>query len=178
MGKLTAEAPSTRFSFQNMRTADIVKGLKEHSIDFGILRKSAVVAPLKFHSIGQIGYALFAPAAWAKEKENATTLLSQRPVAVSAGGEFNKRFQECCEKAKLTPNLRFSCASFTQVAELVRSRPCRRAPTGNGRAQSPGIGRETVRLCAYAHLPPRDRYRLASAACFHPAAIGICSGRA
>ena len=97
------------------------KGLKEHSIDFGILRKSAVVAPLKFHSIGQIGYALFAPAAWAKEKENATTLLRQRPVAISAGGEFNKRFQECCEKAKLTPNLRFSCASFTQVAEMVRT---------------------------------------------------------
>ena len=72
-----------------MRTADAVKGLKEHSIDFGILRKSAVVAPLKFHSIGQIGYALFAPATWAKEKENATTLLSQCPVAVPAGGEFN-----------------------------------------------------------------------------------------
>ena len=160
-----------------MRTVDVVKGLKEHSIDFGILRKSAVVAPLKFHSIGQIGYALFAPAAWAKEKENATTLLSQRPVAISAGGEFNKRFQECCEKAKLTPNLRFSCASFTQVAELVR--------TGHAVAllpemaePSPGIGRETVRLCTYAHLPARDRYRLASAACFHPAAIGICSGRA
>ena len=104
-----------------MRTADAVKGLKEHSIDFGILRKSAVVAPLKFHSIGEIGYALFAPAAWAKEKQEDSTLLSQRPVAISAGGEFNKRFQECCEKAKLTPNLRFSCASFTQVAELVRS---------------------------------------------------------
>ena len=121
ISKITAGAPSARFSFQNMRTAEVVKGLKEHSIDFGILRKSAVVAPLKFHSIGQIGYALFAPAAWAKEKEDATTLLRQRPVAISAGGEFNKRFQECCEKAKLTPNLRFSCASFTQVAELVRS---------------------------------------------------------
>jgi DNA-binding transcriptional LysR family regulator len=121
LGKLSAAAPSTRFSFQNMRTADIVKGLREHSIDFGILRKSAVVAPLKFHAIGQIGYALFAPAAWAKEKENATTLLSRRPVAVSAGGEFNNRFQECCKNAKLTPNLRFSCASFTQVAEPVRS---------------------------------------------------------
>ena len=121
LGRLTARAPSTSFSFQNMRTADAVKGLKEHSIDFGILRKSAVVAPLKFHSIGEIGYALFAPAAWAKEKQEDSTLLSQRPVAISAGGEFNKRFQECCEKAKLTPNLRFSCASFTQVAELVRS---------------------------------------------------------
>jgi DNA-binding transcriptional LysR family regulator len=105
----------------DLRTADVVKGLKEHSIGFGILRKSAVVAPLRFHSIGQIGYALFAPAAWAKEKENATTLLSRRPVAVSAGGEFNNRFQECCKNAKLTPNLRFSCASFTQVAEPVRS---------------------------------------------------------
>ncbi|MGB7792318.1 MAG: LysR family transcriptional regulator substrate-binding protein [Terrimicrobiaceae bacterium] len=113
MGRLTARAPSTSFSFQNMRTADAVKGLKEHSIDFGILRKPAVVAPLKFHSIGEIGYALFAPAAWAKEKQEDSTLLSQRPVAISAGGEFNKRFQECCEKAKLTPNLRFSCASFT-----------------------------------------------------------------
>jgi LysR family transcriptional regulator, nitrogen assimilation regulatory protein len=121
ISKITAAAPFARFSFQNMRTTEVVKGLREHSIDFGILRKSAIVAPLKFHSIGQIGYALFAPAAWAKEKDDATTLLRQRPVAISAGGEFNKRCQECCEKMKLIPNLRFSCASFTQVAELVRS---------------------------------------------------------
>jgi len=121
LAKVTAGAPAACFSFQNMRTADIAKGLREHSVDFGILRRSAIVAPLRFHSIGQIGYALFAPAAWAKEKEDATTLLRQRPVAISAGGEFNKRFQECCEKVKLTPNLRFSCASFTQVAELVRT---------------------------------------------------------
>ena len=120
LARITAGAPAAQFAFQNMRTAEVVRGLKEHSIDFGILRKSAVVAPLKFHSIGQIGYALFAPAAWAKEKQDATTLLSQRPIAISAGGEFNKRFRECCEKMTLTPNLRFSCASFTQVAELVR----------------------------------------------------------
>jgi DNA-binding transcriptional LysR family regulator len=67
------------------------------------------------------GYALFAPAAWAKEKQDATTLLSQRPIAVSAGGEFNKRFQECREKTKLTPGSPIQCASFPQVAELVRS---------------------------------------------------------
>jgi LysR family transcriptional regulator, nitrogen assimilation regulatory protein len=121
ISKITAGAPSARFSFHDMWTADVIRGLREHSMDFGILRKSAVVAPLKFHSIGQIGYALFAPAPWAKERENATTLLSQRPVAVPAGGEPTKRFQECCEKAKLTLNLRFGCASFTQAAELVRT---------------------------------------------------------
>jgi DNA-binding transcriptional LysR family regulator len=120
LARITAGAASAQFSFQNMRTAEVVKGLKEHSIDFGILRKSAVVAPLKFHAIGQIGYRLFAPAAWGKEKEDATTLLRQRPMAISAGGEVNQRFREG-EKVKLTANLRFSCASFTQVAELVRS---------------------------------------------------------
>ena len=68
MGKLATEVPSARFSLQNMRTADIVKGLKEHSVDFRILRRSAVVAPLKFHSMGQIGYALFAPTTWARRR--------------------------------------------------------------------------------------------------------------
>ena len=167
MDKLTAEAPSTRFSFQNMRTADIVKGLKEHSIDFGILRKSAVVAPLKFHSIGQIGYALFAPAAWAKEKENATTVLKQRPVAISAGGEFNKRFQECCEKVKLTPNLRFSCASFTQVAELVR--------TGHAVALLPEMAEPNLRESGVRRLEfaPMRTYRREIGIVWHPRLVSI-----
>ena len=48
LARITAGAPAAQFAFQNMRTADAVKGLKEHSIDFGILRKSAVAASLKF----------------------------------------------------------------------------------------------------------------------------------
>ena len=141
--------------------------MKEHSIDFGILRKSAVVAPLKFHSIGQIGYALFAPAAWAKEKENATTLLSQRPVAISAGGEFNKRFQECCEKAKLTPNLRFDCASFTQVAELVR--------TGHAVALLPEMAETNLRESGVRRFEfaPMRAYRREIGIAWHPRLVSI-----
>ena len=167
MGKLATEAPSARFSFQNMRTVDIVKGLKEHSVDFGILRRSAVVAPLKFYSIGQIGYALFAPAAWAREKKNATTLLSQFPVAVSAGGEFNKRFRECCEKAKLTPNLRFNCASFTQVAELVR--------TGNAVALLPEMAETSLRESGVRRLEfaPMRTYRREIGIAWHPRLASI-----
>jgi DNA-binding transcriptional LysR family regulator len=168
LAKITAAGgPSARFSFQNMRTADVVKGLKEHSIDFGILRKSAVVAPLKFHSIGQIGYALFAPATWAKEKEDATTLLRQRPVAISAGGKFNKRFEECCEKAKLTPNLRFSCASFTQVAELVR--------TGNAVALLPEMAETNLRESGVRRLEfaPMRAYRREIGIVWHPRLVSI-----
>ncbi len=167
LGRLTTKAPSARFSFHDLRTADVVKGLKEHSIDFGILRKSAVVAPLRFHSIGQIGYALFAPAAWAKEKENATTLLSRRPVAVSAGGEFNNRFQECCKNAKLTPNLRFSCASFTQVAELVR--------TGHAVALLPEMAEPNLRESGARRLEfaPLRTYRREIGIVWHPRLVSI-----
>ena len=136
-------------------------------MDFGILRKSAVVAPLKFHSIGQVGYALFAPATWAKEKENATALLSQRPVAVPAGGEFNERFRECCEKAKLTPKLRFSCASFTQVAELVRS--------GHTVAILPEMAEPCLRASGVRRLEfaPMRTYRREIGIAWHPRLVSI-----
>ena len=167
MGKLASDAPSAHFSFHDMRTADVVRGLKEHSMDFGILRKSAVVTPLKFHSIGQIGYALFAPATWAKEKENATALLSKRPVAVPAGGEFNERFRECCEKAKLTPNLRFSCASFTQVAELVRS--------GHAVALLPEMAEPCLRASGVRRFDftPMRTYRREIGIVWHPRLVSI-----
>src|SRR6478672_7716775 len=162
ISKITAGAPFARFSFQNMRTTEVVKGLREHSIDFGILRKSAVVPPLKFHSIGQIGYALFTPPAWAKEKEDATTLLRQGPMAISVGGEFNKRFQECCEKVKLTPNLRFSCATFTQVAELVRS--------GHAVAILPEMAETNLRASGVRRLEfaPMRAYRREIGIVWHP----------
>lgn len=167
ISKITAGAPSARFSFQNMRTVEVVKGLREHSIDFGILRKSAVVAPLKFHSIGQIGYALFAPPAWAKEKEDATALLRQRPVAIPAGGEFDKRFRECCEKAKLTPNLRFNCASFTQVAELVRS--------GHAVALLPEMAEPFLRASGVRRFDfsPMRTYRREIGIVWHPRLVSI-----
>jgi DNA-binding transcriptional LysR family regulator len=122
---------------------------------------------LSFRSIGHVGYALFAPAAWAKEKEKATTLLSQRPVAVPAGGEFNERFQECCEKAKLTPNLRFSCASFTEVAELVRS--------GHAVALLPEMAEPCLRASGVRRLEfaPMRTYRREIGIVWHPRLVSV-----
>ena len=134
ISKITAGAPSARFSFQNMRTAEVVKGLKEHSIDFGILRKSAVVAPLKFHSIGQIGYALFAPAAWAKEKEDATTLLKQRPGCNICRGRVQQALSGVLRKGETDSKSSIQLRQFHPGAEAGALRPCRRAPAGNGRS--------------------------------------------
>jgi LysR substrate binding domain len=178
LARVTAGAPAAQFAFQNMRTAEVVRGLKEHSIDFGILRKSAVVAPLKFHSIGQIGYALFAPAAWAKEKQDATTLLSQRPICNFCRRRVQQAFSRVLRKDEADSKSPIQLREFHPGGGVGARRPCRRATSGNGRAQSSGIGRETIGVCTYAQLPSQDRCRLASAACFHPAASGLGFGRA
>jgi DNA-binding transcriptional LysR family regulator len=128
MDKLAAEAPSARFSFQNMRTADIVKGLKEHSVDFGILRKSAVVAPLKFHSIGQIGYALFAPAV----KENATRLLSQCAVAGFCRRRVQQTLSGVLRKGETDSKSSIQLRQFHPGCRTGAHRQCRCAATGNG----------------------------------------------
>ena len=107
ISKITTGAPFARFSFRNMRTTEVVKGLREHSIDFGILRKSAIVAPLKFHSIGQIGYALFAPAAWAKEKNDATTRTSR--ASMPNGNSRTRR----SDASIIRFSLLLACTMFT-----------------------------------------------------------------
>ena len=84
-----------------------------------------------------------------------------------AGGEFNKRFQECCEKAKLTPNLRFSCASFTQVAELVR--------TGHAVALLPEMAEPNLRASGVRRFDfaPMRTYRREIGIVWHPRLVSI-----
>ena len=94
-------------------------------------------------------------------------MLRQRPVAIPAGGEFDKRFQECCEKVKLTPNLRFSCASFTQVAELVRS--------GHAVALLPGMAEPSLRAWGVKRFDfaPMHTYRREIGIVWHPRLVSI-----
>ena len=57
LGAIAATTPGT-YSLWDWRTGDIVRGLLDHTVDFGIIRKSALVHPLRFHSLGnQIGRA-------------------------------------------------------------------------------------------------------------------------
>lgn len=96
------------------RSRDIIHGLIDHRFDFGIVRKSAVVAPLKYAPLGKITYALYEPAVWGN--------LPRKPekLAVTEGSEFLKELTRAVESRKKPLTATHLCTNFSQAAQLVR----------------------------------------------------------
>lgn len=115
LGRISSAVPGT-FSLLDWRTGDIVRGLLDHTVDFGIIRKSALVHPLRFHSLGNLTYRLFVPKHLGGSGDEFSI-----PLAISIGGEFLEAFEMAVAKMKAKPNIVFRCTSFTQAAQLVRS---------------------------------------------------------
>lgn len=115
LGKVSASVSGT-FVLADWRTGDIVRGLLDHTVDFGIIRKSALVSPLKFHPLGTLTYRLFV-----RKGAFKTTDILALPLALSIGGEFLEAFEKATSKMKTPPNIVYRCTSFTQAAQMVRS---------------------------------------------------------
>jgi DNA-binding transcriptional LysR family regulator len=107
--------PGLNFSLYDTRSKDIVAGLLDHRFDFGFVRKSAVVAPLKYTPLGKISYALYAPPGWK------TADPKRRKLAVTEGVEFLKELIQAAAQKKKTLRPTHLCTNFTQAAQLVRS---------------------------------------------------------
>jgi len=116
MARIVATTPTSTFQLCDWRTKDIVRGLLDHTVDFGILRESAIIEPLKFYKLGKFGYSLFIPENFGdncKLRENI-------PLAISVGTEFLRSFDEATRKVGYSPNVVYRCNSFTQAAQFVK----------------------------------------------------------
>lgn len=118
LAPLVEQWPDSTFELFDWRTADVVRGLLEHTVDFGIIRKSGVVRPLKSRLLGGFGYSLFVPV---KRGRGEWHDLETLPLAVSVGGEFLRELHDAAAKAKFPLRVTYHCASFTQAAQLVRA---------------------------------------------------------
>lgn len=114
LSKIEEQITGMHAQLLDTRSRDIIQGLVDHRFDFGIVRESAVVAPLKFAPIGKITYALYEPAAWSS--------LSQKPekLAVTEGSEFLKELSRAIESRKKPLVVTHLCSNFNQAAQLVR----------------------------------------------------------
>jgi len=117
MAGLAETVPKGTFTLLDWRTGDIIRGLLNHIVDFGIVRKTALVRPLKFKPIGSLSYGLFVPTG---NKAMAKTPFEEMPLAISIGGEFRSMFEEAAARAGKRPTIVYRCTSFTQAAQLVR----------------------------------------------------------
>ena len=105
------------FRFSDMRSQEIVEALREHRVDFGILRANAVAHPLKKIVVRKMGYKVFAPQAWAARIQKN---LSSFPMAILSGGEFRDRMLGASQSAGVKLQEAYSCQSFAQCAQLVK----------------------------------------------------------
>jgi len=165
--ELRAAAPGARFQLLTARTRDILDGLRDHTIDLAIVRKTAVSSPLRFVPHTSLRYAVFAPASWVRSAGRWEALAAKHPFALTMGGEFRAEFDKAFRKEKSALPISFECSSFTQAAELVRS--------GQAFSILP-----TIAGCPLSHakvkelpFPPLARYRRELGIAYHPRQIEV-----
>jgi DNA-binding transcriptional LysR family regulator len=123
-GKLKDRFPKLVFRVENLRTQAIVSGLQERSLDFGVLRRDAVPAALKWKPLGQVEYALFVPRALIPGRLSATIqwALGHLPVATqSSDGQFNQQLHELAATLETRLNVMLECETFPHAFRALQT---------------------------------------------------------
>src|ERR1043166_278596 len=61
IGALRREFPNVTFRVRNLRSRDVVAGLRDLRVDFGLVRREVVTKPIASAPLGVADYALFVP---------------------------------------------------------------------------------------------------------------------
>lgn len=111
---LRRKHPGITFRFTDMRSSDIVDALREHRVDFGVLRANTVSHPLKQRKAGSFGYRIYGPVG-TKEAD-----LLKLPMALIGSGEFRRSVEDLMASARIPMSVGYECQSHSQCALLVK----------------------------------------------------------
>ncbi|HWB60719.1 MAG TPA: LysR family transcriptional regulator substrate-binding protein, partial [Chthoniobacteraceae bacterium] len=123
LGKLQREFPRVIFRINGMGTREIVSGLQEMSLDFGILRRDAVPRGLKCKAAGEMKFALYVPGPFLHGKKAPALgwALENLPIATQSGdGRFSKGLHGIAAKLGVRLNIVLECQTFTQALCVLR----------------------------------------------------------
>ena len=124
LGVAAKNMPAANFKMCNLRTAEIVAGLQDLSLDFGLVRKGAAPSTLATYPIGKIQYALYCPKELLKKgtKSDFDSVFEQVPLALLNGdGEFIRDLKAWVEKGRISILVKLECESFSQACNAVRT---------------------------------------------------------
>jgi LysR family transcriptional regulator, nitrogen assimilation regulatory protein len=121
--ELRQELPGVHLRVLSQRTRDIVEGLMQQSLDFGLIRADALRPGLRSEKVRAEAYSLFVPRRLAPglSSANLRRRIGELPIATSLGGQFREQLEADAEKAKWPLNIELSCSSFTQAARALAS---------------------------------------------------------
>lgn len=124
LGKVSQAFPRIRFATANLRTNDIVNGLTESRIDFGILRKNAVLPGLQSKPLGQLEYVMVIPRGLRQGRgsRNIATAWSDVPfVSQKSDGQFTKQLRAIATVGGNPFRPALLCESFPQSLTAVKT---------------------------------------------------------
>lgn len=122
MQRLRAELPNTVFTLRNLRTEQVVGGLQEANLDFGIVRADAVPKGLKGQRLGVVRYHLFV---CAKRMDGKKRLSWQQALALpfvglEGDGQFVTKLRAFAHREKIVVRTALLCSSLPAMAAAVR----------------------------------------------------------
>jgi len=123
-GSLLSELPKVVISLVNRKTNVVVDAISERSMDFGLVRSSAVPKALHSRKVGHIDYRLFVPLSlMPKQREEAPALLlTKLPLAMLEGkGEYTQGIQNIAHSLQAPLNIALVCTTLPQICSAVRS---------------------------------------------------------
>jgi len=124
LGAMLTSLPDVRFATLNLRTDEIVQQVADSRVDFGLVRKNAVVAGMKSASLGTLSYVAVVPEELITRKKPPTfsEVLRAFPLALqTTDGQFTNRLREIALAAGGTFRPGLACQSFPQVFAAVKS---------------------------------------------------------
>ncbi|MDI1248736.1 MAG: LysR family transcriptional regulator [Lacunisphaera sp.] len=124
LGAVLKKHSSVRFATANLRTNEIVQQLKDGRVDFGVIRKDALVKPLKSAPLGVLSFAAVVPKALLSGRENPALrdVLGLLPFAAhTSDGQFTQKLRDVAKDLKTELRPALICQSFPQALAAVRS---------------------------------------------------------
>lgn len=126
LGQLVKRRTKLNIKLQNLRTKDILNGLDDGRLDFGVIGESSTNSKLETILLGKMDYALFVPLqlmpANPPESKSPLFLLDNLPLAVLDGSpSILEAIESTASRHKLTLNIRLQLSSYPQLVQAVQS---------------------------------------------------------
>jgi len=173
--EMSRRLDGARFVVQSSRSQELVEGLLNGDLDFGLVRESALVSSrLQSCAFASVGYSIFVRPDLARRfGSDAVKILGEVPIATSMGGEFRRNLDAGLEGAGIEADLRYGFSSFREALELLRREPSIAAllPSTAGRNLPAD---DFVKL----DLPLLDRYRRNVVLAWNPKTVEVRRGAA
>src|SRR5262245_43877509 len=121
-----AEAhPRVALTFQNLKTDEILRGLADGSVDFGVARRHEANRSLASAPLGKLEFSLFAPAALLPANPKLklkSEILGHLPLAMLEGSPgVRAAVEQEAKRVGIKLNVRLRFSSYPQLAQAVKN---------------------------------------------------------